>query len=129
MRHDRNYPDVDRARRHSSSPEVRGYIRVSSEQQSDKGLLVEGHRHAVERYRRESGLGLSRTYTATGKRQQRRETVRSRRETGKRLAQPLHLAEKGESGVSPRTTLAEFPERWLVTLLSEGKATALMPPP
>lgn len=58
------------------------------------------------------------TDPVSGKRRQRRETVRTRKEAEKRLAELLHLADRGQLGVSPRMTLAEFLERWLSDYVS-----------
>jgi DNA invertase Pin-like site-specific DNA recombinase/ribosomal protein L34E len=42
--------------------EVWAYLRVSSQQQADKGLPIEGQRHAIQAYCSERGLSLSREY-------------------------------------------------------------------
>lgn len=49
----------------------------------------------------------------TGKRRQRRETFRTRKEAEKRLAELVVLAEQGQLGASTRMTVAEYLERWL----------------
>jgi integrase len=54
------------------------------------------------------------TDPVSGKRRQRRETVRTRKEAEKRLAELLRQAEQGQLQVSPRITLGAYLERWLL---------------
>ena len=58
------------------------------------------------------------TDPVTGKRRQRRETCSTKKAADRRLAELLHLAERGQLGVSARMTLEEFVERWLADYAS-----------
>ncbi|MHB0874503.1 MAG: tyrosine-type recombinase/integrase [Anaerolineae bacterium] len=54
----------------------------------------------------------------TGKRRQRRETVATKKEADRRLAELLVLADQGRLGASPKMTVAGYLERWLADYAS-----------
>ena len=53
------------------------------------------------------------TDPVSGRRRQRRETVTSKKEAERRLTELLHQSERGQLGVHPRMTLAEYLAKWL----------------